>query len=429
MWFVLLLVSIISLNAETWFVATTGNDGTGDGSIGTPFLTVYKGVNSMAVGDTLYIRAGTYVESVWPPTWTPGTAANPKTVSNYNGEAVKIQQNTDLDYREIVRLNNQSYWVFSGLWLDNSLARTNLAGQNVIKLTGNDYPNGSSNNIFTNCTITGSMRGQGVLINGGSHNNTFTQCTFSNNTLLSIVGDSPPHAIYIQSPSNTIDHCSFFGGGNHDMDIQCYAGGDDGASFTVVKYCLFNSGFKPIGFVHGNYNTAYNCVMMNTSGQSITAGEATSPSVGHRISNISIYGSSSGPQIYRSTNVVVENILVGACVTRGWAFSAEDATVINCTFRNIIVDTGFAGEPSGLYYPSTATLSNIYTNINTGMINPPTDMNIGAISYGIGRGIPVATFTDDYAGKVRGASWDIGAYQYQSTYGPQRLGRWLPATP
>lgn len=55
-----IFISINLASATTYYVATTGNDSTGDGSSGSPWLTINKGVTSISGGDTLIIKDGTY---------------------------------------------------------------------------------------------------------------------------------------------------------------------------------------------------------------------------------------------------------------------------------------------------------------------------------------------------------------------------------
>lgn len=56
---VLLAISVIS-RATVWHVATTGNDGTGDGTVGTPWLTIAYAISQSSSGDSIYVTAGTY---------------------------------------------------------------------------------------------------------------------------------------------------------------------------------------------------------------------------------------------------------------------------------------------------------------------------------------------------------------------------------
>jgi hypothetical protein len=55
-----LLLLSLSLGATKVYVATTGNDGTGDGTSGNPYLTIATGITNASAGDTVYIVAGTY---------------------------------------------------------------------------------------------------------------------------------------------------------------------------------------------------------------------------------------------------------------------------------------------------------------------------------------------------------------------------------
>lgn len=47
-----------------WFVAPNGNDTTGDGSLGNPYLTISKAITEATSGDVVKVRAGTYRETV-----------------------------------------------------------------------------------------------------------------------------------------------------------------------------------------------------------------------------------------------------------------------------------------------------------------------------------------------------------------------------
>lgn len=73
---------------STYYVATTGNDSTGDGSIGTPWRTIQKGCDNLSAGDTLYIRAGTYHEQVNME--RSGTSGSRITIKAYTGETVVL---------------------------------------------------------------------------------------------------------------------------------------------------------------------------------------------------------------------------------------------------------------------------------------------------------------------------------------------------
>jgi hypothetical protein len=74
--------------AETYYIATTGNDTTGAGTIGAPWRTFQKAANTVMAGDTVNARGGTYQER-----WTSsanGTAVNRITYQAYSGESVIV---------------------------------------------------------------------------------------------------------------------------------------------------------------------------------------------------------------------------------------------------------------------------------------------------------------------------------------------------
>ena len=75
-----------------YYVSTTGNDVTGDGSFDNPWGSWQKGVLSIGPGDTLYIRGGTYMPSSTYGngcycrlyiSGKSGTAGSPITIQNY----------------------------------------------------------------------------------------------------------------------------------------------------------------------------------------------------------------------------------------------------------------------------------------------------------------------------------------------------------
>jgi fibronectin type 3 domain-containing protein len=76
------LTTVYPTPAGAVFVATTGSDSTGDGSIGAPFASLAKALGKVTSGGTVVLRGGTYHQ--------PATtiAVSGVTVQNYNGEQV-----------------------------------------------------------------------------------------------------------------------------------------------------------------------------------------------------------------------------------------------------------------------------------------------------------------------------------------------------
>ena len=46
--------------AGDWYIATTGDDATGDGSIGNPYATLLTAYTAASAGDIIHVAAGTY---------------------------------------------------------------------------------------------------------------------------------------------------------------------------------------------------------------------------------------------------------------------------------------------------------------------------------------------------------------------------------
>ena len=61
--------------ANTYYVAKTGNDTTGNGSLSSPYLTVQKGINMAYAGDTVFVKPGVYRERLTFP--RSGSSGNP----------------------------------------------------------------------------------------------------------------------------------------------------------------------------------------------------------------------------------------------------------------------------------------------------------------------------------------------------------------
>ncbi|HRI24137.1 MAG TPA: right-handed parallel beta-helix repeat-containing protein [Ferruginibacter sp.] len=63
--FMWMMCIALPLHATTWYISTTGNDATGDGSAGNPWKTLGKATTAVLVaGDIIHVNAGTYTETV-----------------------------------------------------------------------------------------------------------------------------------------------------------------------------------------------------------------------------------------------------------------------------------------------------------------------------------------------------------------------------
>lgn len=72
---------------SSYFVSTAGTDAN-PGTLAQPFATIQQAANVAQPGDTVFIRGGTYRETVTPA--HSGTASAPIIFENYNGESVTV---------------------------------------------------------------------------------------------------------------------------------------------------------------------------------------------------------------------------------------------------------------------------------------------------------------------------------------------------
>lgn len=92
----LFLILFASCFATDYYIdGTNGNDSTGDGTIGTPWATIQKGVTAAQAGETVYIRTGTYRETI--NLVRSGSLGSPITIKAYNGESVCLSGGKVLD--------------------------------------------------------------------------------------------------------------------------------------------------------------------------------------------------------------------------------------------------------------------------------------------------------------------------------------------
>lgn len=111
-----------SLDAETYYVATSGNDSTNPGTQSLPWRTIQKAANTVRPGDTVLIRGGTYGEKV--DISRNGSAKEKIEFKAYPGEVpvvdgLNLTQSQLPDYDGLIRVTAQFVKV-SGLEIKRS---------------------------------------------------------------------------------------------------------------------------------------------------------------------------------------------------------------------------------------------------------------------------------------------------------------------
>lgn len=98
--------------ARDYYVATNGSDGN-PGTLDQPFQTIQKAASVVVAGDAVYVRAGTYRETVTPA--RSGTQMAPITFQPYTGESVAIS-GADLIPASAWTLSSGNIWQANVSW-------------------------------------------------------------------------------------------------------------------------------------------------------------------------------------------------------------------------------------------------------------------------------------------------------------------------
>lgn len=256
-----MLLLSLTLGATTYYVSTTGNDGTGDGSLGAPWATWQKGFTELAAGDTLYIRGGTYTPAATyqAPRYfgvvvngVSGASGSKISVLNYPNETPVLDcRNIINDARRVgIGLYDCDHWILRGLNVtrvdqhstgDVSIGILLYGCDNVLVEQCNSYYNqgmgldvstGCSNILILNCdayenhdpySSYGNADGMGS--NGNTHQASiiFRGCRAWNNS-------DDGFDFYADSALVTIDRCWAWGNGYREDHATT---GGDGSGFKL----------------------------------------------------------------------------------------------------------------------------------------------------------------------------------------------------
>jgi len=174
----LLLLTVAAAQGATVYVATTGNDATGDGTAGNPYLTIAKGIGEAGSGGTVNVGAGVYDQalSIQQPVNLIGAGSGSTTItSTGTGEY-------------LVLVGNNSVPTFSsGMRIEGfTLTSSTLTGDQDLLMLRASGPTAAApitvtGNVFDGAD--GAMKGIETRSGGGTANveiqgNTFDECKY-----------------------------------------------------------------------------------------------------------------------------------------------------------------------------------------------------------------------------------------------------------
>ena len=297
----------------TIYVATTGNDTTGDGSSGNPYASVAKGVSVATAGDTVTLADGTYTENnTGGCLYLTSAFANYVTIQSTSLDASKVTiRGTSGAYSSIELAGTAAYFKFRYVTLTNNAAGSHYA----VDITKGTYI------YFDHCSFSivgGSSTYIGLYLTnstGNISNVTVHNCTFTASGMLGQGGTAvgfkiAANASYASS-NVTIENSTVFPASSLTPEAQY------GIQVTSAANGLAQTGLVVTGNTVSGYLAAmslYGCTGVAISGNEFMS---TGPNYGVQFGENSvstaypITGAFSGNVIRTSDSTASHALLVG----------------------------------------------------------------------------------------------------------------------
>ena len=371
----------------TAFYVSTGRDASDSHSctqarnLNTPKRTLESALQCLTAGATLYLRAGTYTESVGDGDHDySGTSwANATKIAAYAGETVTIKAPIGANFA--IQIGRRSYVVIDRITVDG-------AGvvYDAVKL------NGTSHHVrFQNGSIYNGTR-QGVNIQDGAYGHELVNMNIDGNG-----SGGLDHGVYIATSNNLVDGSRIHGSsgyGVHVYNESCAC-----ANGNIVRNNrIYDNNLRAEGYGlllgSGSGNAAYNNLIYGNHG---------GVQVAHGVPN--------GTKVYNNT--VYDN--------RNWAGIIVQAEAVATQVKNNIIyrsrGDALVGGGSG-----TAMANNLI-EVDPLFVNAAAgDFSLRSGSPAIDRGAPLPDVGVDFNRGPRpaGAGHDIGAHEHGSVPLPAR---------
>lgn len=208
-------------HSTTYYVATDGNDNNAGTTLATPFKTLNKatGLSTLAAGDQIIVRGGTYATTTSITLSKAGTAVAPIRLITYNDERALVNFTGIAAGKRGFTLSG-SYWTIKGF--------------DVCKATDNGINITGANNTIEFCSFFDNGD-SGMQLDGGAHDNRILNCDSYWNADPTDYGDADGFACKMAVGSNNY----FYGCRswlNVDDGWDGYLRGADNVS-TVIENC------------------------------------------------------------------------------------------------------------------------------------------------------------------------------------------------
>ena len=370
------------------------------GSITSPVCTIQQGIGKLSAGSTLFIRGGTYNETINPASYTlpTGTAQSPILISGYQSEVVTITNG-------IIIQDNVNSSIVAYLIFDHLTVRNN--GDPAFRVAGNSHHIKIMNSDLQAFATSQTQQNAPniVQIAQGTSFNEVINCDVHDAPVAFDLGVTLGHyGFYVGGQNNIYDGNRIYN--NTGYGINLFQSGSSQVNNNIIRNNTFynncfddgnrGNGANAVIIGSGSNNLMYNNVIYNNNctgtGAAVSVGY-TNGGTGNAVYNNTIYNNN-GPGI------------------------AVDVTAPGTIVRNNIVynNNGNPSNPQILNDSSGSTLSH---NLTT----DPHFENAGAANFKLltdspakDTGITLASVPTDKDGVSRpqGPAYDIGAYEFVS---------------
>lgn len=196
-----------------YYVRKTGNDTTGDGSTGTPWLTIQKALDTVSIagGHTIYVGAGTYAESASANQLSLARTFLAEVIVRPEAGATVVITGQAAGAMSILISTNAANYTFDGIGSSGSSLSIQPASTQVLTVrVGNNNTN-ISNIKFANCTIQNANNATAILM---------TNCAVSGLTLENVTTSAPNGCQFSATTTGYLNNFTFT---NTNMSGTTYA--------------------------------------------------------------------------------------------------------------------------------------------------------------------------------------------------------------
>lgn len=342
-----------------------GNDQNDGLTLATAWKTIQKSFDAAVAGSTVMIKGGNYYEQL--TVRVSGTAGNPVTFTNYNGEQVIID-GSKISGTTILTITDKNFLVFSNLTVQN------ITKNNAVGILLSATKNGGVNNVtFRNVSLKGIRWTSNVSATPNSNQNSQPFIAFG-------YGATQANAI----TNLVIDSCEFSNNVTGFSESLSLDGNIDGFTITNNKvHDNTNIGIAAIGHYGVSSNSQLdqsrnglirgNLCYKNTAGYATSAGIYVDGGKDIKIDRNITYQNGYGIEVGHeengtASNITVTNNLIYLNEVTGIAIGGYDSgtsgQVINSVIRNnTFFKNNTNNDGSGEIYITKASNCTIGNNV------------------------------------------------------------------